>query len=78
MDIYSCDVEGMIRNANSVKDALLQALEKDDLLKKPAHEIGAEYVIVCHKPSWFGKFFVKIFGGDEKDLLRVTVVKVRA
>lgn len=78
MVIYSQDVAELIANANGVKNALLQALERDDLLKKPAEEIGADYVVVVHKPSWFGKFFVKLFGGDVNDSFRVTVAKVRA
>lgn len=76
MTIYSMDFEDMNKNANIVKEAVLSALEKDGLLKKPAGEIAAEYAIVVSKAGWFGTLWkrLKAEGNDSKDL-RYDVVK---
>lgn len=77
MQIYSLDVEDLTKNANIVKEAVLAALEKDGLLKKPATEIAEEYAIVISKPGWLGKFWKKLHQGNAEDAknLRYDVVK---
>lgn len=39
----------LTQNANAIKESLLIALERDGLLKKPATEIAASYVVVIHR-----------------------------
>jgi hypothetical protein len=77
MEIYSQGLEDMMRQANVVKDTVLEALEKEGLLKKPAKEIGEQYAVVIHKRGWLGHFMAKWFGdGEAAKSLRVNMVKV--
>lgn len=67
METYTLTTEDMTKNANSLKETLLLALERDGLLKKKAEEIAASYVVVVRKRGWFGKFFKRLAGEEPKD-----------
>jgi hypothetical protein len=76
MQIYSLDIEDMTQNANIVKEAMLAVLEKEGLLKKPAHEIAAEYAVIISKPGWLGQLFKGIkVNTEDSNKLRYDVVK---
>lgn len=73
VQIYSMDIEDLTKNANIVKEAVLSALEKDGLLKKPAEDIASEYAIVISKAGWLGTLWKKLSKDDKN--LRYDVVK---
>ena len=75
MHIYSFDDIELTKNANQIKETLLDALERDKLLTKSAAEISETYALVVVKPGWLGNFFRKI-AGEEKDKLYIKVVKL--
>jgi len=75
MDMYSFTPEDLTTTANSVKEVLLDKLERDGLLKQPADDIAKNYVVVMHKPSWFGKLFASMCNTGKNEL-KITVLKV--
>lgn len=75
MRTLSMDIEELMKTGNVVKEAVLAALEKDGLLKKPASEIGDSYVVVVAEPRWFGKLFRKVTGKEDEKELRIYVMK---
>jgi hypothetical protein len=74
MKVYTFDSAELTATANSVKEALLIKLERDGLLKQPGDDIAKNYVVVLHRPSWFGKLFASMCSIG-KDELRITVLK---
>lgn len=60
MNIYTLGIDDLNTNANTTKEALLYALERDGLLTKKAEEIAANYTVVVHKKGWLGRLFDKL------------------
>jgi hypothetical protein len=76
MYAYNEPPETILKNANTVKESVIFALEREGLLKEPAEAICAKYVVVVHKEGWFGRLFKRITGGTyDKDAVAVDVVK---
>lgn len=59
------DIGDLTTKCNLTKEVLLEALERDGLLKKPAVEICSEYAVVLSQPNWLGRLFRKIAGEGE-------------
>lgn len=77
MGMYTVEAEDYTRNANVIKEVLLQALERDGLLTKKASEIAASYAVVARKRGWFGMLFKRLAGEEPKDdNIIVDVLKV--
>ena len=76
MNIYTLGIDDLNTNANTTKETLLYALERDGLLTKKAEEIAANYVVVVHKKGWLGRLFDKLTKdpAPTSDLI-VTVLK---
>lgn len=74
--ICSSDSEEMVTQANIIKDVVLEALEREGLLTKPAKEIGEMYAVVFHKRGWFGACWAKCFGDEKRDnYFRINLLK---
>jgi hypothetical protein len=79
--VYTSSEGEVIKNANTVKECVLQALERDGLLTKPAAEIGASYVVVVHRQGWLGRLFKRPAGlsfqdeNGQKEFMAVDVFK---
>jgi len=76
MELYSMTLVDLTVHGNGVKEALLHALERDGLLKEGAEAISKKYVVLIHKPSWFGRAIASLIGMDKKDQLTITVAKI--
>ncbi len=74
MRMFNMDLEDFQKSANVIKEEVLNALERDGLLKKPVAEIGNQYAVVIAEPAWFGKLFQKL-KGDKRDAVRIFVMK---
>ena len=74
MKNYPMEIDDLNVIGNTIKEQLLQALEREGMLTKPAVEIAAKYAIVLSEPSWFGRIFGKL-KKDEKPSLRIYVMK---
>jgi hypothetical protein len=77
LETYTMDAATFMQQANQVKEALIEAMERDGLLTKPATEIMINYAIVITKPGWLGSFFKNMLHSDGAKLqnLRIDVVK---
>ena len=73
--IYSFDQEEMVRQANIIKETVLEGLEKEGLLKATAKEIAEHYVVFIHKKGWLGALFSKWFGDADDNCFRVNFFK---
>lgn len=68
MSMYSMTEADMTENANLVKEHLLEALERDGILKEgAAKEISGKYVVVQTKPSCLGRIWMALKGVKEED-----------
>lgn len=77
MNLYSFDDMELTAQANGIKEQLLDALEREGLLTKPASEIAAQYAVVLHKPGWLGRVLSAVLFKDPKASdMRVDVFKV--
>lgn len=75
--MYSMSTDDLTANGNSVKESLLAALERDGVLKTgDAGELSKKYVVLVHRPSWFGRTLAALIGKDGKDTLCVTIAKI--
>lgn len=63
--VMTSSIEETTQNCNVVKEILLEALERDGLLTKPAAEIAQDYAVILAQPGWLGRLFRKVTG--EKD-----------
>jgi len=63
---------------NMVKEALLDALVKEKMMKQEvADALKENYAIVLTKRSWLGKFIDKlVFGNNDKDEFKIVVVRI--
>jgi hypothetical protein len=75
MKIYQFDYEEMTRQANTIKEAVIEGLEKEGLLKGSAKEISEHYVVFVHKRGWLGELFAKWFGDSNDSIFRVNFFK---
>lgn len=76
MMIYSLSCEDLTKHANAIKEALLGALERDGLLKKPAADICASYIVTLTEAGWFGRLFKRMCGQEvPKGSLAIDVFK---
>lgn len=76
MEIYSMDATDFTQHANQVKEILLDALERDGLLKESAANIAVTYAVVVSKPGWLGSLWKRLTNNkDDKQNLRYDVVK---
>jgi hypothetical protein len=66
--VHVSSVPELTKNCNVVKEALLEALERDGLLKKPAAEIAQDYAVILAEPGWLGRLFRKVTGEKDGDL----------
>lgn len=73
--VHKSNIQELTKDCNVVKEVLLEALERDGLLKKPASEISENYAVILAASGWFGRLFRKLTG--EKDQV-VTVVIVKS
>ena len=74
--MYTLTLEDMTRNANSVKEELLNALHRKEFItKEQLDDLSANYCMIMHRKGTFGKLWDKVRGitGDD---LRVSLVKV--
>lgn len=77
MTLYSMDIEQLTSNLNVAKEMLLEALEREGLLKGSAKEIGEKYAVIIHKRGWLGSLWAKWFEGLKDEAgFRVTLVKI--
>jgi hypothetical protein len=74
MKNYPMELDDLTRVGNTIKEQLLQTLEREGFLTKPAVELGAKYAVVVAEPSWFGILFSKL-KKDDKPGLRVYIMK---
>lgn len=71
------DMGQLQTNANTIKEILLEGLEKEGLLKGTAKEIGSKYAVVAHKKGWLGKLLGRLFNGAGEGMdIKVTLVKI--
>ena len=69
--------DDLTASGNSVKESLLAALERDLVLPAGAAEaMSKKYVVLVHKPSFFGRILAALIGKDGKDTLCVTIAKI--
>lgn len=60
--------ESDVKNANNIKDLILETIEKEGYLRASAQELSAKFVIVLKNKGLFGRIYDKIFKEeDEKD-----------
>jgi len=77
MIVYTTDPDEIQKNANTVKEVVLAALEREGFLKLGmALEIGEKYAVVLHKKGWFGEWFNKHFLGIKEGSFRISFVKL--
>lgn len=74
MKNYPMEIDDLTRVGNTIKEQLLQTLEKEGFLTKPAAELGAKYAVVVAEANWFGNLFAKL-KKDEKPGLRAYIMK---
>jgi hypothetical protein len=68
-------VEDLTVKCNLVKEVLLEALERDGLLKKLATEIARDYAVILAEPGWLGRLFRKI-AGEKEGSISIRIMKV--
>lgn len=77
MIVYTLDAEDMLKNANVIKEVVLNGLEAQGFLKPgQAKEIGEQYGVVLHKKGWMGEFWDKWFAGIKEGSFRISFVKI--
>lgn len=66
--------DDLSRIGNTIKEQLLQTLEREGFLTKPGAELAAKYAVVVAEPTWFGAMFSRL-KKDDKPALRVYIMK---
>lgn len=67
ISMYSMTDSDMQIFANNVKDLLFNSLSDCGYLSGDPEKLAGEYVIVVHKPGWFGRMFDQIRKMDKLD-----------
>lgn len=76
MQTYEVTTEDLTKTANSVKECLLHALERDGLLTKKAEEICQTYAVVVSKPGWFGRWFRAVRNEEKPGFVSIDIMKL--
>lgn len=72
--VWTFDLSDLTQTANSIKELLLEDLERRGLLNGTADQLSKRLVIVAHTPNLLGKLLSKILWKDEdKGAPRLTV-----
>jgi len=77
MYVYTTDAQEINKNANTIKEVVLNGLQREGVItKEKADEIASKYAIVMHKKGWLGQLWDKWFEGIKEDSFRITFVKI--
>ncbi len=77
MNMYSYTELDLQRQANEIKEAALQFLEKEGLLRDSAEDIASKYLFIITKPNCFGYLFDKVFNVKKDDKIEYRIVKTK-
>jgi hypothetical protein len=73
---YQYTIDHLNELANQIKEAVIQGLEDEDLLKKDAEGTSGEYVVVLNRPEGFGRIWRKLRGiKPEDEVLRIVFMR---
>lgn len=74
---YTLSLEELTGNANSIKEVLLNALDREGLLKEPAETLNSKFAVVIHQKGFFGRVIDKLRGvSDDSENLQISIVRV--
>lgn len=78
MMIYNLTLEELIRNANIIKEVLIEALAKEGLLKDPKLDpeiLCNRYAVILKPKGLLGDIWDKIQGNVKDDQIKIEIVK---
>lgn len=74
---YTLSLEELTGNANSIKEVLLNVLDREGLLKEPAETLNSKFAVVIHQKGFFGRVIDKLRGvSDDSENLQISIVRV--
>ena len=74
MHIYQHSMEELTEDFNRVKEAVIDALGRKNLLRADAEAISARLAVVVHKKNMLGRIWDKVRGHTDNDAMRIAVL----
>lgn len=76
IDIWNMTDKEVQKLSNTVKELLLERLEKDNLLKEK--ELADKYVVILAQKGWFGRAIDKLWGlKPDENNFRIVILSVK-